>query len=177
MRKIDKKKISDIQTAVYDLVDDAGLIDLSMSKIAKHADVSPATIYIYYRDKQDLLLQSYIQAQGLIDDRLEEVLDPEDTFPNQFRAGLLHFAECFQQYPKQANFIWSFSNNYKKIAGQHNSLIIKELIAAAVAQNLLVSRDDLILQSLSFGTLMDYIQNGGEDITAMVNIIVNRLFK
>ena len=37
-----------------------GFNGFSMQKLAKAANVSPATIYIYFKDKEDLIQQLYI---------------------------------------------------------------------------------------------------------------------
>ena len=46
--------------ATIKLVNEIGFVSSSVSKIAKEANVSPATIYIYYKNKEDLLVSTYI---------------------------------------------------------------------------------------------------------------------
>ncbi|MDH3322493.1 MAG: TetR/AcrR family transcriptional regulator [Flavobacteriaceae bacterium] len=49
--------------ATLHLVNNNGFHNAPMSKIAKMADVSPATIYIYFENKQDLINQLYIEVK------------------------------------------------------------------------------------------------------------------
>ena len=56
-QKCDKKRKS-LLNATLKLVNNNGFHDAPMSKIAKMAAVSPATIYIYFENKQDLINQS-----------------------------------------------------------------------------------------------------------------------
>jgi len=63
MRARDLKKEEAICAASIDLINRKGLADTSMSQIAKQANVSPATIYIYFKNKEDLLKQLYLRIQ------------------------------------------------------------------------------------------------------------------
>ncbi|MGJ5640920.1 TetR/AcrR family transcriptional regulator [Formosa sp. S-31] len=50
--------------ATISLVNNQGFHDAPMAKIAKMANVSPATIYLYFENKQDLINQVYIEVYG-----------------------------------------------------------------------------------------------------------------
>jgi AcrR family transcriptional regulator len=49
--------------ATINLVNNSGFHATPMSKIAKMANVSPATIYLYFENKQDLVNQVYIEVK------------------------------------------------------------------------------------------------------------------
>lgn len=57
-KSIDKKNA--VLKATLSLVNDGGFQAASMAKIAKMAAVSPATIYLYFKNKQDLINQLYL---------------------------------------------------------------------------------------------------------------------
>jgi len=63
MRGRDSKKEAAICEASIELINTKGLAETSMSQIAKRANVSPATIYIYFKNKEDLLRQLYLRVQ------------------------------------------------------------------------------------------------------------------
>ncbi|MCC8359839.1 TetR/AcrR family transcriptional regulator [Salinimicrobium sediminilitoris] len=50
--------------ATISLVNNSGFHATPMSKIAKMANVSPATIYLYFKNKQDLVNQVYIEVKA-----------------------------------------------------------------------------------------------------------------
>jgi len=50
--------------ATVSLVNNNGFHATPMSKIAKMANVSPATIYLYFENKQDLINQVYIEVKS-----------------------------------------------------------------------------------------------------------------
>ncbi|MGC1474087.1 MAG: TetR/AcrR family transcriptional regulator [Psychroserpens sp.] len=62
-KRIDKRKA--LIRATIDLVNNNGFHATPMSKIAKMANVSPATIYLYFENKQDLVNKTYIDVKGL----------------------------------------------------------------------------------------------------------------
>lgn len=60
-KSIDKRNA--ILRATLALVTDGGFRATSMAKIAQIANVSPATIYLYFSNKQDLINQLYLTAK------------------------------------------------------------------------------------------------------------------
>ena len=63
MRVKDDKKHEAICSAAIELITTKGFADTSMSKIAKAAGVSPATIYVYFENKEDLLNKLYLMVK------------------------------------------------------------------------------------------------------------------
>lgn len=75
MRVKDAAKKTRILKAVRDLVNEVGFKATSMSKIAKAADVSPATIYLYFQNQESLFLENYILAKHVMADDLFGTVD------------------------------------------------------------------------------------------------------
>ena len=61
-KSIDKRNA--LIKATIELVNNNGFHATPMSKIAKMANVSPATIYLYFENKQDLLNETYIDVKA-----------------------------------------------------------------------------------------------------------------
>jgi len=61
-KSIDKRNA--LVKATIELVNNNGFHATPMSKIAKMAKVSPATIYLYFENKQDLVNQTYIDVKS-----------------------------------------------------------------------------------------------------------------
>jgi AcrR family transcriptional regulator len=61
-KSIDKRNA--LIKATIQLVNNNGFHATPMSKIAKMADVSPATIYLYFENKQDLVNKTYIEVKA-----------------------------------------------------------------------------------------------------------------
>lgn len=91
MRYKDKNKIEAVRQAVLTIVSQKGAQNLSMSKVAKAAGVSPATIYIYYENKEDMLGKVYLFAKTAIDEAMFEGVKETASLENQFK---LIFQNC-----------------------------------------------------------------------------------
>lgn len=62
LQKSIEKKAALVRATIY-LVNNNGFHDTPMSKIAKMANVSPATIYLYFESKQDLVNKTYLEVK------------------------------------------------------------------------------------------------------------------
>jgi TetR/AcrR family transcriptional regulator, repressor of fatR-cypB operon len=62
------EKRNALLNATLHLVNNNGFHDAPMSKIAKIAGVSPATIYIYFDNKQDLINKLYLETKASFSD-------------------------------------------------------------------------------------------------------------
>ena len=60
MRPKNLEKEASIREKALSIISEEGLENLSMQKLAKAAGVSPRTIYIKYKDKEDLLIKLFI---------------------------------------------------------------------------------------------------------------------
>ena len=83
MRVKDEIKQEALFEATIKVVNQIGFASSSVSKIAKEAGVSPATIYIYHKNKEDLLISSYVEIKK----KLGQALLPLDPLGAQ-RQGI-----------------------------------------------------------------------------------------
>ncbi|MHA1380955.1 MAG: TetR/AcrR family transcriptional regulator [Candidatus Helarchaeota archaeon] len=84
MRIRDQNKYNNIVKVTIKLVNELGFNGISISKIAKKANVSPATIYIYFENKEDLFTKLYIKirnemSQGALQN-LQTSMSKEEEF-------------------------------------------------------------------------------------------------
>ncbi|QOD61368.1 TetR/AcrR family transcriptional regulator [Polaribacter haliotis] len=81
-KSIDKKNA--LVNATIELVNNNGFHATPMSKIAKMANVSPATIYLYFENKQDLVNQTYVEVKAtytkFVFDTYDENMPIEEGF-------------------------------------------------------------------------------------------------
>ena len=75
MRIKDLHKQEAIINATVELVNEIGFVSSSVSKIAKKANVSPATLYIYYENKEDLLVSTYVELKKKMGKELLKNID------------------------------------------------------------------------------------------------------
>ena len=95
MRLRDEKKEQQVKRKAIDLIARLGLNGFSMQKLARAAKVSPATLYIYYKNKEDLLLKIGTEEAQRMTRTTMEGFDPYMSF----REGLK------KQWENRANYI------------------------------------------------------------------------
>jgi AcrR family transcriptional regulator len=59
-----KEKKAALLRATLCLINSGGIQEASMAKVAKMANVSPGTIYLYFENKQDLVNQLYLDTKA-----------------------------------------------------------------------------------------------------------------
>lgn len=85
MRTKDPQKASQIRTQALRMFARDGLDGFSMQRLAKAAGVSPATLYIHFEDKDDLLFQLYREQHDAYSERILAGFDPESRFEDGLR--------------------------------------------------------------------------------------------
>ena len=94
MHQSETDMIERIFTATNDLMATVGLPNLSIHKIAKEAKISPGTIYLYFKNKDELLEQFARYIFKSFEETLEKDYDENQSF--------------FQRYRKMWWNIWHF---------------------------------------------------------------------
>lgn len=110
MRKTDINKLNAIKNSVLDLSQSVGLSNMTTAKIAKNAGVSPATMYLHYRDKTDLLSRLYEEVKINLHNGLAEAIDQNQSLETQIKQSITFTIEQYRKFPKQAYFmstLWS----------------------------------------------------------------------
>ncbi len=83
-KSIDKRNA--LIRATIELVNNNGFHATPMSKIAKIANVSPATIYLYFENKQDLVNQTYLEVKN----NYTDFIFKSDNKHTTIKAGFEH---------------------------------------------------------------------------------------
>ncbi len=104
MRKKDDRKAEAISNATQKIICEHGLDRASVANIAKEANVSPATIYLYFNDKSDLLSKVFLAEKQAILDTLTVALSPELSFCENFAAAYKNAFEYMWKNPISLRF-------------------------------------------------------------------------
>ena len=111
MRVKDEKKEQAIFDAAITLITTNGLADTSMSKIAKVAEVSAATIYIYFENKEDMLNKTYTHVKREIAAALGKGLQPKLTVEEAFKVIWNNFYKYAVKNSVKFSFTEQFANS------------------------------------------------------------------
>jgi AcrR family transcriptional regulator len=143
MRTRDESKRQAICEEALKMVVEKGFDGLSMQKLAKAAGVSPATIYIYFKDREDLIVQLWSREMEKMVDVTLDGFDPEMSFEEGLRVQWMnrakycmenplsmHFMEQIKYSPYHLLALKQIDNKFVTTMGTfvHNAIKRKELI-------------------------------------------------
>lgn len=108
MRVKDENKQHSIIKATIKLVNQGGFDSASVAKIAKEAGVSPATIYIYYKNKEDLILSTYVEVKKRVSEyvlrNFDESEPVRDIFEKVWDNLFLYVSENSDEFQFKEQF-------------------------------------------------------------------------
>ncbi|MFD1163978.1 TetR/AcrR family transcriptional regulator [Hwangdonia seohaensis] len=107
-KSIDKRNA--LVQATIELVNNNGFHDTAMSKIAKMANVSPATIYLYFENKQDLVNQTYLEVKTKYTDFVFKTYNENNSVKAGFELIWKRIAE-FNINESEYSFFLNQCNN------------------------------------------------------------------
>ncbi len=111
MRNKDEFKQEAIIQATVKLVNKIGFVSSSVAKIAKEANVSPATIYIYYKNKEDLLVSTYVEIKQKLSAALLKNFDDSKPFRDVFKTFWLNGFEFVSKNVEYFQYADQFSSS------------------------------------------------------------------
>jgi TetR/AcrR family transcriptional repressor of multidrug resistance operon len=85
MRSRNSDKVKLVKEKAIELIVKDGFEGFSMNKLAKACNISVATLYIYYKDRDDLIIKIAIEEGRLMGEALIKDFDPEMPFEEGLR--------------------------------------------------------------------------------------------
>lgn len=111
MRTKDEEKQEALFKATVETVNEMGFVAASVSKIAKAARVSPATLYVYYENKEDLLVSTYIEIKKDFSRAILKDFDTSLPIRDILRNIWLAMSDYISKNSDKFRFVEQFSNS------------------------------------------------------------------
>jgi AcrR family transcriptional regulator len=105
MRTRDPVKERAIRDRALDMIVKSGFDGLSMQKLARAAGVSPATIYIYFRDRDDLILRLYEETAAKMAEVTLRDFDPNASFEEGLKVQWTNRARYCIEHQRESHFL------------------------------------------------------------------------
>lgn len=183
MRKRDDNKIAALDRAVIDTIVTDGFQNLSIAQIARKANVSTATPYVYYQDKKDMLGHVYLRIKELFDADLYAGFDPDASVKVQFDQLLSNFAHGLNRHPREAAAMGVFNahpellnpDDYAK--GMARGKPVQDLYQRAVTEQLFTAVDPNVIISYTFAPFTQLATARFPDGAAITDAEVARMVK
>lgn len=138
MRVRDTDKVELVKQKAIELIVTGGLEGFSMNKLAKACNISVATLYIYYKDRDDLIIKIAIEEGNNMGAAMIKDFDPEASLEEGLRkqwenrsafalnnpmSSLLF--EQLRSSSYQEQFLESFLKEFKEVVTKFMQNIIK----------------------------------------------------
>lgn len=111
MRIKDELKQNALFEATIKVVNEIGFAASSVSRIAEEAGISPATIYIYHKSKEDLLAYTYMGIKKNFGRALLDGFDQNQPVRDVFKRIWNNGLEYFSRHRDHVHFLEQFSNS------------------------------------------------------------------
>ncbi len=96
--------------ATLSLVNNGGIQGASMAKVAKNAGVSPATIYLYFECKQDLVSQLYLTVKASFAEAAFSDYNLQESVEISFKKIWFNMVSYKMTHQEEASFLSQCDN-------------------------------------------------------------------
>jgi TetR/AcrR family transcriptional repressor of multidrug resistance operon len=173
MRVKDDNKIQAIRQMTMEMIVKQGFDGLSMQKLAKAANVSPATIYLYFKNREDLLNQLYNDVQQTFVEVALAGFDPELPFAEGLWLQWKNRLNFITEYPVHFSFFEQFrhspliNHDAVKHAGFKENM--KRFVCNAIEKGEMKAMEPEIFWSIAYGTFHSLVKFHLQEVTVMGN--------
>lgn len=105
MRPRDPIKEANIRKHALEMLVTEGLGSFAMQKLARAAGVSPATLYIYFEDREDLLFQLFREQLYALSAEVLKGFDPEAPFEEGLWIQWRNRIRFYREHPLEWRFL------------------------------------------------------------------------
>jgi AcrR family transcriptional regulator len=163
MRPRDENKELLIRQKAIEMVVENGLGGFSVNKLAKAAGVSPATIYIYYKDKDDLITKLCVDVAGKMMDYSFKDFSPGMDFAVGLKIQWQNRMEYFISYPTEMEFIeiMRYTHFYEEVSKRLTTtfgLILGPFMENSIQKKQLIPLPFEVYWSIAFAPLYQLIK-------------------
>jgi len=155
MRVRDENKEAVIREKAMEMIVEEGFDGFSMQKLAKAASVSPATIYIYFKNKEDLLNSLYMDVNLTFARVAMEKFDPKASLGEGLWLQWKNRMKFIFQYPIHFKFHEQFRNSplihHKDIKSSEFKENMKNFVMNAIRKGEMAKMEPETFWSIAYG--------------------------
>ena len=107
----DENKKTAITKAIIGLINEIGFANISMSKIAKATGISAATLYVYYKNKEDMFREVYLDVKKHMIEECGRNICPRENVQEAVRKLCKNLLRYMKEYTDEFLFIEQACNS------------------------------------------------------------------
>jgi TetR/AcrR family transcriptional regulator, multidrug resistance operon repressor len=162
MRVRDENKSAAIREKAIEMIVSDGFDGLSMQKLAKAAGVSPATIYIYFKNREDLLNCLYNQVNRAFADVALQKFSPELSLEEGLWIQWKNRMRFIMEYPVYFKFFEQFRNSplimHKDVKSNEFKENMRLFVHNAIKRGEMARMEPEIFWSLAYGSFYSLLK-------------------
>ncbi len=163
MREKDNNKAIAIRKCAIKMIVDEGFAGISIRKVAEKANICPASIYTYFRDKQDMLDKLYLEIFNETNRASIQMFSPEMSLEKGLKTLWLNRFRYSIENPYEAMFLDQFINSplVHSVTSEENHLhkdMMKAFYYHAIEHNELKKIPVKVYWSIAFYPLFQMIK-------------------
>ena len=162
MKKKDETKYETIIQAAIKIIVTEGAASLSTTKVAKAVGISQSNIYIYFKNKSDMLLQVFEHEQAIMRQSITTMITAQTTTAGQVRAWLRMLYHIAVTKPdtlttvSQIKQLPDSTTPADPADAQQN--IVADMLRAGVARGDLRNMPVQVFMTMAFSTIVTYVR-------------------
>ncbi len=161
MRTRDINKEALIREKAIEMIVHQGFDGLSMHKLAKSAGISVATIYIYFKDREDLIQQLYLEETKKMTDATLLNFDPDAHFDEGLKIQWLNRMRYCLDNPYSMTFMEQVKHSPfvdRSVMDRRFLDAMSRFVHNAIDRNELIPLPVEIYWSIAFGPLYQLVK-------------------
>lgn len=186
LRRKDEKKNETIKKSLIKLILQNGFNGTSISKIAKEAGVSPATIYIYYENKDIMIHEIYHELRMEQESFLLDNIAPDTNAKAAMETIFKSYKNYIDNHEEEHFFIKQFYScpcMYEEVKNHKHNLKLEELINKYKKNKEIKNINNKIIISLLLAPIEQIAENilgykgvfSEEEINQMFEVVWNTI--
>ena len=155
MRTRDEQKKDALFKATIKMVNEIGFAASSVSKIAKTAGVSPSTLYVFFQNKEDLLVCTYVEIKDRLFHSVMEEFNPDLPIRDVVKGVWFKTYDHIRTHADEFDYMEQFANSPFSALVDRQALEekwrpIREVIQRGIEQKIIKNADMEILAAYLF---------------------------
>lgn len=167
MRAKDENKEITIRDKAIEMIVKEGFYGLSMQKLAKAANISASTIYVYFDSREDMLNKLFFYVEDIFTKESLKDFDPKMNFEEGLWLQWKNRHRHILKYPLHFHFSEQFRNSplirHKDIQENRFKKSMKEFVYHAVQRKEIEDLPVEIFWSLAYGPFYTLVKFHLED--------------
>lgn len=165
MKKKDNTRPQKIIATVAQMMIESGIPSITMPKVARRVGISQSNIYLYFKNKDDLMKQTFLTQKRLMNDYLKERFTPQADVISDLRLYARIVFQFASDYPVAVSVMMQYENspimaqvNISEQEAEIDAHEIIGLVQEGMTAGIIRQTEPEVLLGIGYNILINYAQ-------------------